>query len=130
MEWKNIKYVTYHVQTHVVRALYNYGCDWYRMKNIWNYGKWNILTIFGVEDPNASSKDEKRKVLWEVKLIMGEICCNTTGIMCADGMTQRNYISREEATSTNITMKGIFASLIIDVNNFIPVKKWMPQECT
>ena len=46
MEWKNIKYVTYHVQTHVVRALYNYGCDWYIMKNIWNYGKWNILTTF------------------------------------------------------------------------------------
>ena len=73
--------------------------------------------MVSLEDSNALSKDEKRKSLLEVKFIRDKICGIIRRRTCTEGMPQRNYISREEATSSTISIERLFAYLIIDAHN-------------
>ena len=48
------------------------------------------------------------------------------GRACTDGQPQRCYITKEDVSSPNISLKSLFISLVIDAHEGIYVKKIVP----
>ena len=72
------------------------------------------LDVFGTQDATIMSRQGKYRALRAVNLIKEKRCGKIKRINCIDGSCQRTYILQEEATSPNIALEPLFASLLID----------------
>ena len=68
------------------------------------YKKLHNIYVFGTQDTNIMSHQEKYRSLRDVNLIKEKRCGKIKERTCADRSCQRTYIPREEATFTTIPL--------------------------
>lgn len=78
------------------------------------YQQLEDLEVLGRIDPDILSEDNKRKALRAVNLIKIKRCGKVKGRTCADGSVQRNYVSREEASSPTLSNEALMCLLLIN----------------
>ena len=78
------------------------------------YQQLENLEVLGRIDPDSLTRDDKRKALRAVNLIKIKRCGKVKGRTCADGSVQRNYVSREEASSPTLSNEALMCLLLIN----------------
>ena len=63
--------------------------------------------------PDIPTKSQKKRALSAIKMIEEKICGKLKLMTCADGIPQRCYISKEDASSPTISLGSLFFSLVI-----------------
>ena len=63
------------------------------------YQQLDDMTVFGAHDPSTMSKPEKSQSLRAINLVNEKRCGKIKGRTCVDRRPQRDYVSREEASS-------------------------------
>ena len=84
-----------------------------------DYKQFHNLGIFGPQDATIMSLQGKHRALRAFNIMKEKRCSKIKGRMCADGIFQRTYIPREEATSPTISLEALFSSLLIDAHEGI-----------
>ena len=73
------------------------------------------MNTFGRVFPEELIPKQKRDALHAITLIKEKIYGKNKRRGCADGISQRRYITKEEAAETKFSMKALLAQLMIDV---------------
>jgi hypothetical protein len=64
--------------------------------------------------PTLLTREQKRAALAYLMFLKRKRCGRVKGRGCADGRTQRAYISREDATSPTVSTEAVFLTAVID----------------
>jgi hypothetical protein len=80
------------------------------------YKQLHDMAVFGPQPHNSLTNQEKSRALRAVNLITKKRCGKIKGRTCANGRSQRNYITKEESSSPTISLELLFTTLVIDAH--------------
>ena len=80
------------------------------------YTQLEYMKVMGKLNPVSLTRSQKKVALMSINSIKEKLSRKIKGRTCADGRPQRCYITKEDTSSTTISLEDLFTILIIDEN--------------